>query len=86
LISIFTIAIGLIAYYSREAGISPAVVLSLSILSSFTTALAFYFIYNEKLNSGHWIGMLCIMISVAVIALSKSSSGESEGTKEVVVN
>ena len=37
--------VSLISHYSKEAGVSPAVMLSLTIFSSFISACAFYYLY-----------------------------------------
>ena len=63
--------ISLISSFAREAGVSPSAVVSLTILASFTTACAFYFLYGEVLNQKHWMGMFAIMISVIVIGFSR---------------
>ena len=63
---------GLIAYYSSEASVSPSVMLSMVSLSSFTTALAFYFLYNERLLFTQMGGMAIIIFSIVIIAVSKS--------------
>ena len=73
-----TVNVALIAHYAKAAGISPAVMLSLTIFSSFTSAIAFYFIYSEKLNVRHWIGMISIMISVLIIGLAKAQRSQSQ--------
>lgn len=66
-----TANISLISSFAREAGVSPSAVVSLTILASFTTACAFYFLYGEILNQKHWMGMFAIMISVIVIGFSR---------------
>ena len=63
--------ISLISSFSREAGVSPSAVVSLTILASFTTACAFYFLYGEVLNQKHWMGMCAIMFSVIIIGFSR---------------
>jgi len=66
-----TANISLISGLSRDADVSPSAIISLTILASFTTAYAFYLLYGEILNKKHWIGMICIMISVVIIGFSK---------------
>jgi hypothetical protein len=39
----------LISFYSIEGGVSPSVMLSIVALTSFTTAISFYYLYNERL-------------------------------------
>ena len=51
---------------------SAAVVQSFQTMSSFTTALLFYRLYDEKLNLQHILGMLMIVASVAIVAVCKS--------------
>lgn len=67
-----TLNISLVTYFSKKVGISPAVIQSFTTLSSFTTALAFYLLYGEKLKMQHIAGMLMIMASVMIVAVSKS--------------
>ena len=67
----------MISYYSTLAGMSPAVMLSMVALTSFTTAITFYFIYGEKLLIQQMVGMATIILSVVVIAVSKSLSMNS---------
>ena len=47
---VIPISIAMVSYFSREAGMSPAVVQSFTTLSSFMTAVCFYFSYKEKLT------------------------------------
>ncbi|CDW72664.1 UNKNOWN [Stylonychia lemnae] len=68
------INIGIIAYYSKMADISPSVILSTVSLASFTTALAFFIFYKEKLSIQHLIGMGLILLCVVLISISKSFS------------
>ena len=72
--------VSLVTHYARIAGVSPSVCLSVTILTSFISALMFYLIYNEVLNARHWIGLISIMLGVFVIGLSKSSTSSSEGS------
>ena len=51
---------------------SPAVAQSFTTLSSFMIAVGFYYSYGEKLTLQHVAGMLMIMGSVMVVAVSKS--------------
>ncbi|CDW77625.1 UNKNOWN [Stylonychia lemnae] len=64
--------VGFMAYYSFRADISPSVIISINSLTSFTVAIVFYFLYHEKLNFKHLIGMILIIICVVLIAISKS--------------
>ena len=75
-----TANIGLISSFAREAGVSPSAVVSLTILASFTSACAFFFLYGEVLNNKHWMGMFAIMISVIIIGFSR---GQKSSTVEV---
>ena len=72
------ITIALSTYFSREIGVSPAVVQSFTTLSSFMTAVGFYFSFGERLNLKHILGMLMIVGSVIIVAISKSVP-EEEG-------
>ena len=74
--------IGLISHFARKAGISPSVCISLTILTSFTSAVVFKMRYNEVLNSKHWLGMVSIMISVIIIGFSRSQNNASESDEE----
>lgn len=69
---IVPICISLITYYAKEAGISPAVVQSFNSFSSFMTAVVFYYLYQEKLTKQHLVGMLLIIASVFIVAISKT--------------
>jgi drug/metabolite transporter (DMT)-like permease len=66
------ITIAISTFYSKEIGLSPAVVQSFTTLSSFMTAVGFYFSFGEKLSVQHIMGMLMILGSVAIVAISKS--------------
>lgn len=70
----------LISYYSLEGGMSPSVMLSIVALTSFTTAISFYYLYNERLLLKQMIGMGIIMLSVIVISVSRSFRIRSGGT------
>eukprot|EP00347_Sterkiella_histriomuscorum_P023398 403334788 len=61
----------LISYYSKKAGASFSVMSSILALASFFTAVLFYILYKEKLYLRHLMGMLCLIICVAFIAISK---------------
>jgi drug/metabolite transporter (DMT)-like permease len=76
-----TANVSLVTHYARIAGVSPSVCLSVTILTSFISALMFYLIYKEVLNVRHWMGMISIMLGVFTIGLSKSSgeTNSSEG-------
>ena len=67
-----TMNIALISHFARQAGISPSVCISLTILTSFTAAVMFRFIYGEVLTQKHWAGMCAIMLSVILIGLNKA--------------
>lgn len=67
-----TINISLVTYFCKRVGLSPAVIQSFSTLSSFTTALLFYLLYGERLGIQHIVGMVLIMGSVLIVAVSKS--------------
>ena len=64
--------VALITIFAKEAGVSPAVMLSLVAMTSFMGAVAFYFLFKEKLRINHMVGMVLIMLSVVVIAVGKS--------------
>ena len=67
-----TVNIALISHFSRLAGISPSVIISLTILTSFTSAVMFRILYGEILTNKHWIGMCAIMVSVLLIGFTKA--------------
>ena len=71
--AMMTVNLALITKYAKEAGVSPAVMLSITAMSSFFVAVAFYFIYHEKLLMRHMIGMSLIISSVIITAVSKST-------------
>ena len=64
---------GLISKYSTLGGVSPSVLMSMVSLTSFTTALVFYVMYQEKLYIRQMIGMALIVFSVIVISLGKNN-------------
>ena len=72
-----TANVSLVTHYARIAGVSPSVCLSVTILTSFISALMFYLIYKEILNLRHWMGMISIMLGVFIIGLSKTSNTTS---------
>jgi drug/metabolite transporter (DMT)-like permease len=74
-----TVNVSFVIIFSKAAGASPAVMLSITTLSSFTTALAFYLIYHEKLTWKHITGMLSIIVCVVIVAVSKSIKEGSGG-------
>jgi len=66
------VGVALATYFCKLIHVSPAVVQSFSTMSSFTTALLFFKLYNERLNRQHIIGMLMIVASVLIVAICKS--------------
>jgi drug/metabolite transporter (DMT)-like permease len=80
-IAFATANIGLISYFARIAGISPSVCISLTVLTSFTSAVVFKMRYKEVLNSHHWLGMVAIVISVIIIGFSKSQNTDLQGNE-----
>jgi len=74
----------LISYYSVEGGVSPSVMLSIVALTSFTTAISFYYLYNERLLFKQMIGMGIIMLSVIVISVSRSFRLHNGGTSHTI--
>lgn len=66
------INIGLVTYFSKEVGFSPAVINSFNSLSAFTTAVLFYFLYKERLLFQHILGMVLIVASILIVAAGKS--------------
>ncbi len=80
-----TANVSLVTHYARLAGVSPSVCLSVTILTSFVSALMFYLIYNEKLNCNHWAGMTSIMLGVFVIGLSKPTPSQSNMETAAIV-
>lgn len=83
-----TMNIALISHFARQAGISPSVCISLTILTSFTAAVMFRFIYGEVLTQKHWAGMCAIMLSVILIGLNKAQKQQIdlENTNEVIIS
>lgn len=64
-------------YTSIASGISTAIITSLFAANVLTTSLAFLLIYDEKLGVRHYIGMICIIISIVLIAYGKDAEKES---------
>jgi len=58
---------------SNDAGVSVSVMFSLGTGTSFFAAIAFYFIFKEKLMLQHILGMVLLGASVIVIGFSKGS-------------
>ena len=69
---IIPVNIAMVSYFSKAIGMSPAVVQSFTTLSSFMTAVCFYFSYKEKLTLQHILGMIMIVGSVLIVAVAKS--------------
>lgn len=84
-IAFATMNIALISHFARQAGISPSVCISLTILTSFTSAVMFRLLYGEILTKKHWAGMCAIMLSVILIGLNKAQKQQigSENTQIV---
>ncbi len=66
------VGIALTTYFCKMIHVSPAAIQSFSTMSAFTTAFLFYKLYGEKLNIQHKIGMMLIVASVFIVAISKS--------------
>ena len=77
---ILPMCLTLLTYFCREVNMSPAVAQSFTALSSFMTAVGFYFSYGVRLTLQHVAGMLMIMGSVSVVAVAKSLQHSSERT------
>ncbi len=75
--NIIPINIAMVSYFSRKVDMSPAVVQSFTCLSSFLTAVCFYFSFGEKLRLQHIVGMFMIVGSVLIVAVAKSMSHNS---------
>ena len=69
---VIPINIAMITYTCKQISISPAVVQSFTTLSSFMTAVGFYYSYGERLTYQHIAGMLMIVGSVLIVAVAKS--------------
>ena len=59
---------------SIQADLSPAVILSISSISCFLSALVFYIAYNETIRKNHFVGMIMIVMCIVSIAISKSKT------------
>jgi drug/metabolite transporter (DMT)-like permease len=59
-----------------STGTNPAALTSLYSLQTIFTAVLFYFLFGEKLQTGHYLGMLCFVSSVLFIAFASSPSPE----------
>lgn len=68
-----------------QSGVNPSVVVSLATITSFTTAIVFYFIFQEKLQFRHLIGMVLATASVILIAYSEESQLQNDGRLSVFV-
>ena len=64
-------------YTSYLSGISSAIIIAIYAATVLTTALAFYFAHEETPSFKHFVGMICIIISIILIAYSKDSPLES---------
>lgn len=78
---VIPINIAMITYTCKQISISPAVVQSFTTLSSFMTAVGFYYSYGERLTYQHIAGMLMIVGSVLIVAVSKSMSHNDPQTR-----
>ena len=76
----------LVTFYSREVGFNPAVIQSFASFSSFTTAVAFYFLYKERLLKQHLLGMLMIISSILIVAITKSIQNKANSNQNDEVN
>ena len=74
----------MIGYFAKQANISPAVIFSMSALSSFIVALVFYFLYKERLSVNHIIGMLVILVSVVLVPVTKAFSNNTNSDGEPI--
>lgn len=66
------ICISLVAYFCKKINVNPAVVQTFTTFSSFTTAVLFFVLYNERLRLQHVGGMILIVVSVMIVAIAKS--------------
>ena len=64
--------IGLTTYFSKAVDYNPAVIVSFNSMTAFTTAITFYVIFKEKLTLQHGMGMILIVMSLMIVAISKS--------------
>lgn len=85
-ITFATANIAMISHFARQAGISPSVCISLTILTSFTSAVMFRMLYAEVLTRKHWAGMCAIMLSVVIIGFTKGQKQSiiDENSGEIV--
>jgi drug/metabolite transporter (DMT)-like permease len=75
------INISLMTYICNQIGVSPAVIQSFTSMTTFMTALLFWFLYQESLIRQHLLGMLLIVTSVVIVAFGKSAfSGDPRET------
>ena len=71
LVCLIVLTSNYVTYYSILAHVSSATIFSITTASTFTTALAFYLIFNEKLNFFHILGMIIMVIGIVIAAISK---------------
>lgn len=64
---------------SIESGINFSVILSMTALTTFLTALAFYILYKEGLKKKHYLGMMFLVFSVFLVSSSERSEGPHTG-------
>ena len=55
-----------VMYTAACAGLSYSLVINLYSLTPFFTAIAFYFLFKEKLNSMHLIGMALLFVCIVI--------------------
>lgn len=60
----------LLVFTADSAGISFAVLYSLTSLLTFTTAIAAYYLYREKLGKQHFIGITFLVVAIIVLSLA----------------
>jgi drug/metabolite transporter (DMT)-like permease len=85
LAALATVLVAFISKAAEDAAVSPSVILSIATLSSFTTALLFYFAYSEFLKPKHILGMLSIVAGVLLTAFSKDFVEDGTGSSNVMI-
>jgi drug/metabolite transporter (DMT)-like permease len=73
-------------YICNQIGVSPAVIQSFTSMTTFMTALLFWFLYQEKLMHQHLLGMVLIVTSVVIVAVGKSAFSSTVGDSHETSN
>jgi drug/metabolite transporter (DMT)-like permease len=69
--------------FALKAAVSPSVIMSFLSMTSFFVAVAFYFLFKEKLTIKHVIGMALIIASIVIIAVAKSQADEIDNVSTI---